>query len=375
MNPKERIEQINKRQLEITDLVNKATDPAQIEALTKEALELTNERAKLMEQIRSQAINAFNNGQIVVTPNAAAAAQDAEQRVSALRANRSITIDALDILHTQQVSNELSQTFNPVSKLVDRVRIVQAPGMESYSKGFMKGNSTADYTAEGAQANAGEPSWGYAQITKAKLTVYTEVPEEFEKLAAPMYLAEIKRNLSVSMRKKLAMEILKGAGGTNKLVGIFNATYAAAIETSKDIPLAAIDEHTLDTIMFGFGGDEDMEYGVLILSKADLKEFGKVRGTDKKKVYNIDYKAETIDGIPYIINSNCTPLASAAPGAYVMAYGSLPSYELAVFSPMEVTKSTDYKFREGMTAYKGTALVGGNVTTWNGFVRVKKPTA
>lgn len=375
MNPKERIEQINKRQIEITDLVNKATDPAQIETLAKEALELTNERAKLMEQIRSQAINAFNNGQTVVAPNAAAAVQDAEQRVSALRANRSITIDALDILHTQQVSNELSQTFNPVSKLVDRVRIVQAPGMESYSKGFMKGNSIADYTAEGAQPNAGEPSWGYAQITKAKLTVYTEVPEEFEKLAAPMYLAEIKRNLSVSMRKKLAMEILKGAGGTNKLVGIFNATHAAAIETSKDIPLAAIDEHTLDTIMFGFGGDEDMEYGVLILSKADLKEFGKVRGTDKKKVYNIDYKAETIDGIPYIINSNCTPLASAAPGAYVMAYGSLPSYELAVFSPMEITKSTDYKFREGMTAYKGTTLVGGNVTTWNGFVRVKKPTA
>ncbi|MBR0059917.1 MAG: phage major capsid protein, partial [Selenomonadaceae bacterium] len=59
-------------------------------------------------------------------------------------------------------------------------------------------------------------------------------------------------------------------------------------------------------------------------------------------------------------------------GDYCMAYGSLSNYLLAEFSPMEVKRSDDYKFREGMAAFRGNCFFGGNVVRRNGFLRIKK---
>ena len=68
------------------------------------------------------------------------------------------------------------------------------------------------HTAEGADATESEPTWGYARIDKTKITAYTEVSEEFEKLKPSFYLTEIQRNLTISLRKTLAKEILIGNG-------------------------------------------------------------------------------------------------------------------------------------------------------------------
>ena len=59
-------------------------------------------------------------------------------------------------------------------------------------------------------------------------------------------------------------------------------------------------------------------------------------------------------------------------GSYAMAYGSLKNYEVAIFSPVEIAKSNDYKFKQGIISYKGISLLGGNVVGYQGFVRVKK---
>ena len=55
-----------------------------------------------------------------------------------------------------------------------------------------------------------------------------------------------------------------------------------------------------------------------------------------------------------------------------MAYGSLANYRFTDFSPLTISKSTDYKFKEGMIAFKGVIYAGGNVAAHNGFIRVKK---
>jgi hypothetical protein len=55
-----------------------------------------------------------------------------------------------------------------------------------------------------------------------------------------------------------------------------------------------------------------------------------------------------------------------------MAYGPLSNYMLTIFSDMDVTRSTDYKFKQGMIAHKGVVFAGGNVVSKNGFLRVKK---
>lgn len=55
-----------------------------------------------------------------------------------------------------------------------------------------------------------------------------------------------------------------------------------------------------------------------------------------------------------------------------MAYGNLKNYKLVEFSPTEVKRSTEFKFRQGMIAHRGVNMLGGNVVHKNGFIRVKK---
>lgn len=373
MNKKERIAQINKRLAEIDTELTTADD-SRLEALGTESSNLVAERARLQVEWQEEIRRGFTNATQVTNPTNQNNQDDTEERARVLKQGRSLTIGSLDILHTEHKSETLNQTFNEVSHLVDLIPVTSLPGGETYSKAYVKSHGIAGYTDEGADAVESETVFGYADIKKTKLTAYTEISEEYEKLAPKMYLAEVTKNLSISLKKKLAIEFLKGAGTTNSLVGIFSPN-ASAIQAAKDIEISAIDEKTLDEIIFGYGGDEELSAGILILSKADLKAFATVRGADKKKVYTIDYKNKTIDGIPYVINSAITPLATAAAGDYVMAFGSLANYQLTSFSPVEISKSTDYKFRQGQIAFKAVGFFGGNVVSYNGFLRIKKKAA
>ena len=148
-----------------------------------------------------------------------------------------------------------------------------------------------------------------------------------------------------------------------------------ALADSTPLEIAEITDTTLDDIVFAYGGDEEVEGGAcLILNKNDLRAFAKLRTAEGRKVHAIDYVAQTIDGIPYVINSNCKALSDSATAAgyYCIAYGSLKNYEVPVFSPVEIGKSTDYKFKDGIICYKASVFTGGNVVGYNGFLRVKK---
>lgn len=127
--------------------------------------------------------------------------------------------------------------------------------------------------------------------------------------------------------------------------------------------------------MFAYGGPEEIEDStVLVLNKNDLRAFARLRTKEGRKVHTIDYKNCTIDGIPYVINSHCTAISdpSSKAGDYSMAYGALTNYEVAIFSGVDVGKSTDYKFRDGIICYKASVFAGGNVVGYNGFLRIKK---
>ena len=112
---------------------------------------------------------------------------------------------------------------------------------------------------------------------------------------------------------------------------------------------------------------------MLILNKLTLKALAAVRGTnEKKRVYDVDYKNKTIDGIPYIISSALPAFSAASNNDIVIAYGHLSAIELDIFSDVEVKRSDDYKFKEGIIAYKGEVFAGSNVTSWKGLVLAKK---
>ena len=218
----------------------------------------------------------------------------------------------------------------------------------------------------------------HADIAKAKITAYSEMTEELEKLPAAPYAQVILDGIQKSVRKKIAKEIMVGAGTANTIVGIFSAK-ADAIDAATDKELAKIDNTTLDEIVFSYGGDEAVEgQCVLILSKADLKAFSSIRTTDGKPFYDIKIAGNggsgTINTVPFIINSACGSITDSktTAGTYCMAYGNLQNYQLTVFSQLDIRRSDDFKFKSGMIAHRGSVFVGGNVVSYNGFLRIKK---
>lgn len=304
---------------------------------------------------------------------------DREKRGKDLKEGRSVTVASSSIVLPKQTSSTINGTFNQVSSLVDGVDRLVINGGESFSQPYEKTTPDGNYTDEGAAPANTDVTFGYADINKTKIAAYSEITNEVKKLPAADYENVVMNGITRSERKKLAKEIMVGTGAAGHLVGILT-TAAAAIDTATDLSIASITNTTLNEIIFSYGGDENVEsQAVLILNKVDLKAFSQLRTTDGKPFHTIvtNGNSGTIDGIPFIINSAASALSASgtATGAYCMAYGSLANYKLVIFSDLDVQRSTDYKFKEGMIAHRGEIYAGGNVVAYNGFVRVKKAAA
>lgn len=391
-------DQLNARLKEI-GVQAKAAEGEVLDALLQEAQEISDilDQAKKREQLASIADTVDPDGnegeKDEKSENKEVKAFD--KRGSELKAGKGVQMnakiavkgvnDTLSVSQTAPVKHtapDLNQTANPVSALVDLVKAVPLQGGETYERGFVKdyGANGAGATAEGGNYNAVEPVFGYVTIEKQKVTAYTEEPEEMQKLPNADYDSVVEGSVSKAIRRYLSRQILIGDGTTSNLKGIFfNPSNAGdrVIDPDTDIEISAIGADTLDDIIYSFGGDEEVEgVATLILNKNDLKAFAKLRDQQGRKVYTIVNNGQTgtIDGVPFVINSACAAVSAAATdaGAYVMAYGYLQNYELAIFSDIDVRRSDDYKFRTGQTAFRASMFAGGSVAAWNGFVRAKK---
>lgn len=305
--------------------------------------------------------------------------KDREKRGKDLMEGRSVAVGTSSIVLPKEASTTINGTFNKVSSLIDGVDRLVLRGGESFSQPYEKDTPEGDYTGEGQSAKDADTVFGYADINKTKVTAYSEITNEVKKLPAADYEGVVMGGITKSARRKLTKEILIGDGATGHLVGIFSDK-ATAIDSATDLSIAAIDNKTLSEIMFSYGGDEEVEdQAVLMLNKKDLKAFSQLRTTDGKPFHTIvtNGNTGTIDGVPFIINSaGCKALCvtGTTAGSYCMAYGSLSNYKMVIFSDLDVQRSTDYKFKEGMIAHRGEVYAGGNVVAYNGFLRVKKAT-
>ena len=372
MNLIKRKLEIENRLAEIRASSESLEDIEALNALDEEVSKLQEERAMIEKKM---SIAKGSEVKLASLENNAMNNEELEKRGVDLKEKRTIKVSADEILLPTHTANNIAPVpFREVSTLVDRVNVVNLLGGETYTKSYVKSHGEAGLTEEGEAYTETEPKFDYVTITKVKLTAYTEITEEIEKLPSLPYQKEVLRNIEISLKKKIASQILLGAGTSNTFTGIFSSN-AKAIEASKDLEIDEITETTLDDIVFAYGGDEEVEGGaVLILNKNDLRAFANLRTAEGRKVHTIDYKAQTIDGIPYIINSNCKAISDSKTqaGEYGIAYGSLSNYEVPIFSPVEIGKSTDYKFKDGIICYKASVFTGGNVVGFNGFLRVKK---
>ncbi len=322
----------------------------------------------------------FDQNKIDTEQRKAAETEAIEKRAKSLKSGEAATVELRAVASSQTAlatlaSGEINPTFEQVGtidKLVKEVHL-EGAGAESYKSPFIKTVGEGGITSEGGAATSAEPTFGYASINKVKITAYAEINEEVEKLPAADYVSAVDASVVAAWRKKLVGQII-GGSGTDELVGIINAP-ADIIAATQRKTIATIDENTLDEIIFDYGGDEDVEGdATLILNKLTLKEFAKVKGTDKKRAYEIVVRGNTgtINGIPFVCTSKLPAFAKVTAGNPYMIYGKLKGYELAFFDNLDVKKSSDYKFKEGVSAFKVVGFVGGSPAMYNGFMTVQK---
>lgn len=296
-----------------------------------------------------------------------------------LKAKRTVTVSSSSLIVPTKYKDNIEGTFQQYSSLVDNVKQVNLNGGESYKAPYEIGVADATAGTEGTAAAGGqETTFGYVDIPKAKIVAYAELSEEVKKLPSANYAEMVVNGVTTSIKKKIAKDIMTGAGGANAFTGIFSTNEAnKCVLTSDDVELTAIDENTLSTLVGAVGGEEAIEGNIcLILSKKDVLAFAQLRDlATGAKLHEVDFVRQTIDGIPYFINSACKSVATAGVGEYCMACGILSSFEEAIFSDLEIQESMDYKFKEGIISYRGVVFAGGAVTKYRGFVRAKKASA
>lgn len=246
-----------------------------------------------------------------------------------------------------------------VSSIVDLVKITDASGMGAYKVAYVDTDATAGTQIEGGAYHAGEPTFNFVEIAPQTETVLSYISKQARKQTPLNYQQKVNESALVALRKRAAKIV------TDKLV---------ASNLTTKISLTALDEKTLRTVAFNYGGDESIVgAATLFINKTDLVALGDVRGSDKKAVYEITPDASNPntgiirDGglaVPYCIDSNLT--------AGTLVYGQAKCFELALFSNYEINVSEDFAFDKGLLAIRGDVELGGNVVVKGGFVVATK---
>ena len=305
-------------------------------------------------------------------------AKEKEERGNAYKkSTRTVILDS-DVLVPKHTSNNLNgYPFNQISGIIDAVNYLPVITGETYEEPYIVETGMGDYTEQpGTDGNGGMYhevgiDWDTVQIKKTKITAYSEITKELEKTPSANYADAVEGNVTVSLKKKLAKEIVVGDGAEGHFVGIMSDAVKA--NTVSDYDLGDINENTLDELILNYGGDEDIESKMaILLNKLTLLAFSRVRGSDKRKVYNINYENSTIDGIRFFTSSSVKSFDAATTGDAVIAYGDFNKYRVAVFSDIETARSEHYKFRQGITAFRGDVFMGGNIMAYKAFTRVFK---
>lgn len=281
---------------------------------------------------------------------------------------------------------------NVVSSIVDQVYVQNLTGMGSFLEPYViseldaKGGKVSTNAGK-ARTTSTDPTFGVAKISPYELHVTQFVDRNISRLSPADYYAKIYNMAMRAMRRKLAALIVNGDGqATPDMFGIKNAKNVAGAVIAASVDVSSIDENLLDELFFSYGSDEAIGQNArLYLNKADLKAIGKLRNTDKQRVFKINPAAGnpntgTIeDGgniVPYTIVSDLTALSGSTAGSaaiQTMLYGDPSNYELGLFGDYTVRVDDSVKAVERMVTILGDAMVGGNLIVDKGFVIANLP--
>lgn len=375
------LEELAKRVEALEKVNTESEDEAELKAAGDELDELNAKKAELeaeLAEINAQIAeldkpneeeegkrnkNNFNfmkrgNNTMTFEERKAAAEKFAETRKATYGAEetRAVLVSSGTIATPTEVDGINENGFAGVSSIIDLVNVVNCEGMGKNRVAYTKTDAEAAEQTEGGAAGGTGTTFGYVDISAESIAVLDAISKQTKKQTPLQYEAKVKEKAMLALRKKAA-EIV-----TAKVV----ASELCATKT-----ITALDEHAIREVVLSYGGDEGVEGAAyLFLNKADLVTLGKVRGTDKKAVFEIIPDANPNTGtikdggtiVKYCLNKNLT--------AGTLLYGQPKNIELDLFSNYEIAVSEDFYFDKLMDAIRGDVELGADVVAQHGIVKI-----
>lgn len=320
-----------------------------------------------------------------------------EVKFSAAEVRKAVTLATGTLVEPTGVGSDVRDIIGgAVSSIVDQVSVADLTGMGAYQEPYVISELTANANTVASKAGASraastDPTFGVAEIKPYELTVTSFVDRNLSRLTPANYYAKIYNMAMRAMRRKLATLIVNGDGETTHVMyGIKNAVNKAGTPIYSTANVSVVDVNLLDTLYFAYGTDDALAPNArLLLTKADLKAIGQLRGTnEKQRLFTIEPDMGNPntgiirDGgvvIPYTICSDLTSLsgatASTSGAIQTMCYGSPANYLLGLFGDFTIRVDESFKAQERLLTILGDAFVGGNLVADKGFVVATVPKA
>lgn len=381
-----------------------ANDEAAYASAMEEVTNINTEVERVQNLLREQERRVIENA-----PTGAEARDIAEERANALRNHETVHFSTVEVLRGLRDATTLATGTivepsgagseirdligNNPSSIVNQVYVQNLAGTGGFSEPYVI--SEIDAKTGKVATNAGkartvsaDPTFGVAKINPYEMNVTTYVDRNISRLSPANYYAKIYSMAMNAMYRKLAELIVNGDGqSTPDMFGIKTAKNAAGEAIYATENVSAIDENLLDTLYYAYGSDSEIGSGAcLYLAKADLKAIGKIRNSNKERVFrvipdaanpNIGRIEDGGTSVPYCIVSALTPLsgstASSSTAIQTMLYGDPMNYELGLFGDYSIRVDESIKGVERMLTILGDAMVGGNIIRHKGFVVATLP--
>lgn len=325
----------------------------------------------------------------------AALLKGGEVKFSADEVRKAVTLATGTLVEPTGVGSDVRDIIGgAVSSIVDQVSVANLTGMGAYQEPYVISELTANVNTVASKAGASrvastDPTFGVAEIKPYELTVTSFVDRNLARLTPANYYAKIYNMAMRAMRRKLATLIVNGDSETTHVMyGIKNAVNKAGTPIYSTANVSAVDVNLLDNLYFAYGTDDALAPNArLLLTKADLKAIGQLRGTnEKQRLFSIEPDMGNPntgiirDGgvvIPYTICSDLISLsgatASASGAIQTMCYGSPANYLLGLFGDFTIRVDESFKAQERLLTILGDAFVGGNLVADKGCVVATVP--
>lgn len=292
----------------------------------------------------------------------------------ALVSNAATTFSG-DLVAPTGGSSQINDGHNAqVSGLIDQVRVETFEGLNAWEESYLKSIQTATHgkpaTVGGTTRTDNAPVWKKAKLLAHEVQTTAFVDRNISKLSPAAYAAKAQNYALIALRREVNKLIINGDGTESpEVFGFVNAKNTSGESIFDTSKVTAIDENTLRSMVFGYGGDEEVSANArLILDKVNLEALGAIKkgDNDKSSLFDISQAGNTgtikAGGliVPYTIAS--------AIGSKTLAYGDPMSYLLALFGSYTVRVDESVKSVERMIAILGDVLVGGNLVADKGML-------